>query len=259
MKTLSFIGSGNVATHLAKAFFAKGCSIAEIYSRTPAHAERLAIQVGAEALSDVKALGNADIYIMAVEDKAIPQLVAAMPPINALVLHTAGAVDLQLLEKFANHGVLYPLQSLHRERSIDMSAIPFLIEANTGENITIVSDLVGSLSSCIRYMDSVQRRQVHLAAVFASNFVNALLASSCDIAGKNFSLLEPLVRNTVEKAFQAQHPKEVQTGPALRGDEITMNRHLELLQGHHSLQEAYRLLSKLILNIEPNVPYNPKS
>ena len=250
MERLSFIGSGNVATHLALAFLAKGYTIAEIYSRTPAHAERLAAKTGAENLTDIKALGKADIYIIAVDDKAIPELADAMPLTSALVLHTAGSVDVNVLRKFDNYGVLYPLQSLHREHCADISAVPFLIEANTRDNLTRIAGLAGSISSIIRNVDSAQRRKIHLAAVFACNFVNALLAAACGIAADDFSLLEPLVCNTVEKAFRAKHPKDVQTGPALRGDITTINKHLDMLKAHPKLQETYSLLSKIIENGE---------
>ncbi|MDR0294578.1 MAG: DUF2520 domain-containing protein [Prevotellaceae bacterium] len=257
METLSFIGSGNVATHLALAFYAKGYTIAEIYSRTPSHAECLALKVGAKSLTDIKDLEKADIYIIAVEDKAIASIVEAMPPTTALVLHTAGSVDMNVLRKFANHGVFYPLQSLHRERYIDISAVPFLIEANTTANLTRIAGLAGNLSVPVRNVSSEQRRKLHLSAVFSCNFVNALLASARDIAGDDFSLLAPLVRNTIEKAFQAEHPKEVQTGPALRGDLPTMNKHLNMLKDQPKLQEAYNLLSKIIMNNEYTSPQPP--
>jgi len=247
MKTLSFIGSGNVATHLAMVFFAKGYTIAEVYSRTLAHAERLAEKVGAQSLRDIKDLGAAAIYIIAVEDKAIPEVVAAMPATKGLVLHTAGSVEMQVLRKFDSYGVLYPLQSLHREQEEDMD-VPFLIEANTEENLAAVADLAGSLSPCVCDRTSEQRRKLHLAAVFACNFVNNMLASACDIAGDDFILLAALVCNTIDKAFHAPHPKEVQTGPALRGDTATMNKHLAMLNGKPEQQELYRLLSKIIMN-----------
>ena len=247
MKTLSFIGSGNVAAHLAPAFFAGGYAIAEVCSPTLANAETLAVKVGAKSRTDVKMLSNADIYIIAVDDKAIQAVVDAMPPTNALVLHTAGSVDMDIMRKFTNYGVLYPLQTLHKECSIDLSAVPFLIEANNAENLAITADLAGTLSSCVRVVNSEQRRKLHLAAVFACNFVNALLSSADDIAGNDFSLLAPLVRNTVERAFQSQHPKEVQTGPALRGDVDTMNKHLAMLNTLPEYQEIYRLLSSVIM------------
>lgn len=247
MKTLSFIGSGNVATHLAKAFFSKGYTIVEICSRTLANAQALAAKVGAKSITNLKMLEKADVYIIAVNDKAINSIVEAMPSTTALVLHTAASEAMHVLRKFDNYGVLYPLQTLHRDGSADMSTVPFLIEADREENLTIVADLAASLSSSIYNMDSAHRRKLHLAAVFAGNFVNSLLAFSKDIAGDDFLLMEPLVRNTVEKAFQAPHPKEVQTGPAIRGDVETINKHLSMLNDRPRLHEAYRLLSTIII------------
>ena len=247
MDTISFIGSGHVATHLAKAFFACGYAVIDICSRTPAHAQRLAAQVNAHAAPHLRALRSADVYIIAVDDHAIPQVAQQLPDTQSLVLHTAGSVDLSVLRKFPNHGVLYPLQTLNREREADFRTVPFFIEANIQKKCDIIRRLAKSLSENVQELDSESRARLHLAAVFANNFVNSLLGVACDLAGAQFDYFKPLVEETVKKAFAVGHPAEVQTGPARRGDETSINKHLESLSLHPEWQTIYRLLTENII------------
>ena len=247
METISFIGSGHVATHLAKAFFACGYEVVDIYSRTPAHAQQLAAPINARPVHLINALRPADMYIIAVDDHALPQIVQQLPLTQSLVLHTAGAVELSALRKFPNHGVLYPLQTLNRDRETDFRTVPFFIEANIQKNYDIIHRLAKSLSENVKKLDSENRARLHLAAVFANNLVNSLLGIACDIAGAQFEDLKPLAEETLKKAFAASHPAEVQTGPARRGDEITINKHLKLLSLHPEWQTIYRLLTENII------------
>ncbi|MDR2802028.1 MAG: NAD(P)-binding domain-containing protein, partial [Prevotellaceae bacterium] len=129
METISLIGSGHAATHLANAFYARGYVIVDVYSRTPEHARQLAVQVNAQVAPGMCALRPADVYLIAVDDHAIPQVAQQLPLTQSLVLHTAGSVDLSALRKFPNHGVLYPLQTLSRECRVDFHTVPFFIEA----------------------------------------------------------------------------------------------------------------------------------
>jgi predicted short-subunit dehydrogenase-like oxidoreductase (DUF2520 family) len=247
METISFIGSGHVATHLAKAFFACGYTVIDICSRTPEHAQQLAAQVNAQAAHNIAALRPADVYLLAVDDQSIPQVVQQLQAARSLVLHTAGSVGMQVLQKFPNHGVLYPLQTLSREREVDLRAVPFFIEANIQKNYNIVHHLAESLSNSVQEIDSESRARLHLAAVFANNFVNSLLGVSRDIAGDKFAHLQPLVYETVKKAFAANHPADVQTGPARRGDENSIKKQLESLSLHPEWQTLYRLLTENII------------
>jgi predicted short-subunit dehydrogenase-like oxidoreductase (DUF2520 family) len=247
MNTISFIGSGHVATHLAKAFFACGYTVVDICSPTPEHARRLAVQVNAHAIHLINSLRPADVFIIAVDDHAIPQVVQQLPVTQSLVLHTAGPVGISALQKFPNHGVLYPLQTLTREREMDFRAVPLFIEANVQKNYNIIRCLAESLSKSVQQLDSENRACLHLAAVFAGNFVNSLLGVACDIAGAQFEWLKPLVEETVKKAFAVNHPAEAQTGPARRGDETTVNKHLKLLSLCPEWQTIYRLLTENII------------
>jgi predicted short-subunit dehydrogenase-like oxidoreductase (DUF2520 family) len=128
-----------------------------------------------------------------------------------------------------------------------LRTVPFFIEANIQKNYHIVHRLAKSLSDTVQELDSESRACLHLAAVFANNFVNSLLGVACDIAGSHFAHLQPLVRETVKKAFAAGHPADVQTGPARRGDENSIEKQWKSLSLYPEWQTLYRLLTDNII------------
>ena len=243
-KKVTIIGSGNVATQLATALYAKGCTIVETASRTLAHAQALAQTVNARATDDLQKLLPADIYIIAVTDTAIPEVAEKIDAGNALVVHTSGSTDIAILNKFSRYGVLYPLQTFTRKRPLDWHTVPLFIMANAGETLRELQSMASLLSGTIIPMPAGDLVRLHTAGVFANNFVNGLLGVAKDLAGEQFHLLYPLVRETVEKAFAAAHPRDVQTGPAVRNDAGTMAKQLAILPPE--LQPLYEQISALI-------------
>ncbi|MDY6346936.1 MAG: DUF2520 domain-containing protein, partial [Bacteroidales bacterium] len=94
-----------------------------------------------------------------------------------------------------------------------------------------------------------QRASIHLAAVFACNFSNAMYTIADKILSDNnlnLSLLLPLLKNTVAK-LEEMPPREAQTGPAARGDRNVMERHLESLSDK-KIRELYTLVSDFIMS-----------
>lgn len=105
------------------------------------------------------------------------------------------------------------------------------------------------------WADSAQRSRIHLAAVFACNFANHMYAIGEEVArraGLDFEVLKPLVAETAAKACDARSPRDVQTGPAVRNDTPTMERHLALLDGEPTLQEIYTQISNNIWKTSRN-------
>lgn len=249
---IALLGSGNVATHLGRALYAAGEEIVQVWSRNPAHAEVLARELHAPAVSDPGAVTTeADLYIVSVNDDAIVSVASRLPVHDRLVVHTSGSTGMDVLRDASDRiGVLYPLQTFSKARPVDFSGVPLAIEGNSEEDRRILNDLARKISGHVLEMDSRQRQALHVAAVFACNFTNHLYALAAGILERNqldFGLLRPLIRETSEKV-QTFMPPEVQTGPAVRGDEETMNRHLEFLRAHPELEKLYRDLSQSIVN-----------
>jgi len=246
------LGSGNVATHFGKALFDAGHRVVQVYSQTKAHAIVLADALNARAIDDLEAIDlAADLYLIAVTDGAIGQVAAQLPAaLNGIVAHTAGSVDMAVLIPHAQkYGVIYPVQTFSIAKPVDFSSVPLALEASDEATYAQLTQLVDPLSTQIFSCDSRQRLALHVAAVFASNFTNHLYAIGADILRKHaldFDLIRPLILETAQKVM-AFSPREVQTGPAIRHDVGTMQKHLELLkEGHQGLVALYQQLSEQI-------------
>jgi len=243
------LGSGNTAMVLAKMIKTAGHSVLQVWSRSYDHAEELATRVAATATDSLNDLNlQADLYIVAVSDKAIPEIASKLNVHKKLVVHTAGSVSKDVFKKTsANYGVLYPLQSLRKEMII-LPPVPFLVDGNTDEVVTLLHDFALSISDHVQVATDETRMQMHLAAVMVSNFTNHLYALTedyCKDRHLDFSLLHPLIIEVACRLTQG-NAVDMQTGPARRGDEETINKHLLLLEIDKHLQDLYHEFSESI-------------
>ena len=191
---------------------------------------------------------DADIYLIAVSDKAVEHVAATLPiPEGAAVAHTAGSVPLAAIpEKFARRAVFYPMQTFTKGREVDFSVIP---ETPSAELRPELEAFARQLSGTVIWATSEQRARVHLAAVFACNFANHMYAVGERIvrdAGIDFDVLKPLIAETAAKACDARSPLDVQTGPAVRNDFATKARHGDLLSFDLRLKNIYSTISQSI-------------
>lgn len=243
------LGAGNVATHMVNAFKENGAEIAQIWSRDLANARALANEIGAEAISDLKEVDKyADLYLIAVKDDAIAKVAKGLKDINGMVVHTSGATDITVLQDHKDYGVFYPLQTFSKSQPIDFIRVPLCLEANTEENMSSLQMMAMKLSPLIYEVDSSKRETLHVAGVFACNFVNHMYELSNKILKKNdldFEMLRPLIMETALKVQEAL-PENVQTGPAKRNDKKTILKHEELLKKTPHLQDIYKNLSNSI-------------
>jgi predicted short-subunit dehydrogenase-like oxidoreductase (DUF2520 family) len=246
------IGSGNVATILGGKLQQAGHRIVQVFSRHSEHARRLAEELHSAYVSkwdDI--LREADVYIVALSDDAILGLHADLSLPGKLVVHTGGAVPKEALLKVSgNSGVLYPLQSLRKELR-PYPGIPIMVDANIPGDLDKITTLAKSISSQVRPADNATRLRLHVAAVLVNNFTNHLYALAeeyCRSEGADFTLLLPLIRETADRLSRIP-PREAQTGPALRGDEATIKRHLELIGNHKDIKEVYTLMTRQIQGV----------
>ncbi len=244
---VSFIGSGNVAFHLAKALCEAGVVIDEVWSPNAIHRQALAAEVKAKEADKLTALTTAsDVYIIAVPDGKVAEVVAAMPKVEGIVAHTSGITSMQVVSKrFKNSGVFYPLQTFSKQRPVAVNEVPFCIEGNTEYATQTLTQLAAMLSKNIHAVSSDERKKLHLAAVFVSNFVNHLYQTANTITNENnlpFSLLIPLIEEVAAK-IKTLSPAEAQTGPARRNDKKTIAVHREMLNAHPDFEVLYNLIT----------------
>ncbi|MDX5347471.1 MAG: DUF2520 domain-containing protein [Hymenobacteraceae bacterium] len=247
------LGAGNVAWHLALALEQAGHRVQTIYNRHLHKAQELAVQLQqaeATTASDFSKL-KADVFILTVADQALPEVLQqAVFPEGSLVVHTSGSHDLSVFseKQLINGGVFYPLQTFSKSKPVDFKNVPVCIEAARETDKQLLQQLAQSISNKVAYVTSAERRVLHVAAVFACNFTNHLLGISHDILERSHldaTLLHPLIQETVDKATHFP-PFSVQTGPAARGDENIIHKHLQMLQDEPVYRQLYYLLSESI-------------
>lgn len=251
---IAMIGSGNVAWHLAPALEDSGHKITEVYSRQKDKAEQLARRLyQSEAQNHLDfSTSKADLVIIAVSDDAIAS-VSEQIKVRAktLVVHTSGGQPLEVLANASTEhiGVLYPLQTFSRHREVSFRDIPICLEANDSGVLHRLIKLARSLSKQVKLINSKERALLHVSAVFANNFTNHLLQMAEQLMHDHqldFSLLYPLIQETIVKALETG-PTQAQTGPALRNDTKTINRHLHQLNKYDaSYAEVYQLITQHI-------------
>lgn len=256
MRPLFLIGSGNVAWHLGRAFRQAGCAFKGVWSPGIAAKTDFTRETGIAALSSLAELPQTDCcIILAVPDHAISelsdQITSFIDPAHTLVVHTSGGSPMGLLgNPISRAGVLYPLQTLVYGKAMDFHQVPILVDATTHEDLTFLMALGALLSGTVRHMVDEQRQRLHLAAVMTNNFIYHLAVKTAKYVGENKlepALLHPLLTETFDR-IMAGASREWQTGPAIRADLATIQRHLQFLQSDPQLAALYRRLS---LSINP--------
>ena len=247
---VSFIGSGNVAFHLAKSMNKAGVMVDEVWSPNRGNREWLAKNVNAKTVESPAGITAAsDVYIIAVPDDKVKEVVSSLPPVKGIVAHTSGITPMSVISsRFKSSGVFYPLQTFSKQREVNMATVPFCIEGNTKVAAKKLTDLAGKLSRNIYAVNSNERKELHLAAVFVSNFVNHLYHTANTLVEENglsFELLLPLIEEVAAKV-KTLSPDAAQTGPARRNDENTLEIHREMLHPHPDFQALYDLITRQI-------------
>ena len=251
------IGSGNVAYHIAESFQAHShIHIFQVFNhRLSKEAKQFSKHFNCDLTTDYKSIyQKADIYIIAVKDDAIVEVAKQLIPLKlkGLVVHTSGSVDLNVLKNVSSKiGVYYPLQTFYKGANIDWNATPLLMEANGKSALDALKYLASPISKTLKVVNSKNRLQIHLAAVFACNFTNAMYVSAYEMIENNLSkkdteLLLPIMKQSFQK-LEMIHPKKAQTGPAMRNDKIVMKKHLQLIKQDKQLSHVYAVLSDLIM------------
>ncbi len=247
-KTFIVIGAGNMASYLLShqppVFTCMG-----IYSKTAAKAALLSQQFGVphlNSLSDIAAT-PLDYIFLAVSDTAIPSLLHSIAT-TALFISFSGMLDEHQLAIASNKAIatLWPLYSINTTVK-HSTPIPFIINNETTQHSAELRFLASQYSTTIIELSYEQRKAAHLAAVVLNNFVNHLYAVTqafCEEHQIDPLILNPLVQQTAAQ-YAALNAQNTQTGPAIRGDQDSIQKHLEILQNSH-LESIYTLLTESI-------------
>lgn len=245
------VGAGNMATSIAVALKKNGTPPVAVWSRTFSSAELLGNLVGCMYTDDLSALPPADIVIISVVDSALCEVAAKVAVLfpSSLILHTAGSIPMSALSDAgaSRYGVFYPMQTMSKHHIVPLDNVTIFIESNNEPDTSCISALASSLSTKVVYATSEQRCFLHVAAVFACNFPNALYCMVAELLeSKNlpFDSMLPLIDEAARKVHDMS-PLAAQTGPAKRGDHNVMNAHKAML--NDELSAIYESMSNYIL------------
>lgn len=246
IQSIGIIGYGNVAYQLAEVLFEKGLALDFIAGRNNEPVKVLADKYDLKAFDINETLPSVDLIILAVSDDSIKEIDLDIPQ-NTLVCHNSGSKSISDITH-PKKGVFYALQTFTKDKTVDWNKVPFLIEAESKEDENKLIQLAKNLSEDVRVMNSKQRKTLHLSAVLSCNFANYFWTMAEKICIENdidFSLLHPLIIESSSKILDYS-PADIQTGPAKRNDQNTINEHIELLNNHPDLANLYSMLSKMI-------------
>ncbi|HLW30006.1 MAG TPA: Rossmann-like and DUF2520 domain-containing protein [Brumimicrobium sp.] len=240
------IGTGKVAHHLGLELKRIGYTIESIWGRNENKAEELSKTLNTKVLSNLDRLPSYSLALICVSDGAISEVISQIQK-DIKVAYTSGSVRIEDLPKRENLGVFYPLQSFSNDKEVDISTVPFLIEATSEPFEIELKELAESLSTKVILANSEDRYNTHIAAVIVNNFTNFLYHLAEEHLKEHnldFDLLKPLIKETVSKLDELS-PIEAQTGPATRGDKNIIQKHLDDISRPET-KKIYQLFSQLI-------------
>ena len=257
IQRVTVLGAGNVGHNFGLAFKQAGYLIHEIYSRTQDSAVALSQILNCNFTTELDSLDpGADLYIIAVNDDALPTIIENFPFKDKLTVHTSGATSLEVFEGkgFSDFGIFYPVQSFSKDDTESLTPIPICVEANKEEIEELMMSFSRSLSMKVYQLDSEKRKALHVAAVFANNFSNHMYTIAeelLDDSDISFDIVRPLIERTAKK-IHSRKPASIQTGPAVRNDQKIIQKHLEHLNAHPDYKELYEAITASIVKKQAN-------
>tara|TARA_X000000368_G_C23056314_1_gene724021 strand:- start:3884 stop:4645 length:762 start_codon:yes stop_codon:yes gene_type:complete len=250
MSNIVIIGTGNVSHHFCKAILkSKKLELIQLFGRKKILPENFNQKIS--YTNNLKKIKQANFYIICVNDDAILKISNKLKVKNAIVLHTSGSSNMKLLSKHKNYGVIYPLQTFSKNKEVLFNNIPIIIEASSKIILNKIKKVSLQLSNKILECNSNQRTLIHISAVFTNNFSNYMNIISEEILLSQDidpEILKPLIEETSDK-LNYLSAKESQTGPAIRNDQITIEKHLNLLK-ETKYYEIYNNLSEKIKKLK---------
>ena len=246
MIKIILLGAGNVGHHLSKAFNkSTEIDLVQWYSRD--NSKVSCNEINTEIIDDLSKIKSADIYIISISDSYVGEISKKLNVSGKLIVHTSGSLDFSIMDNKNRRGVFYPLQTLSKNKEIELAKVPICIESENNRDLVLL-ETISKYIGCKTYkIDYNERKILHLAAIFSNNFVNHMFTIAKEILDdKNldFNILKPLINETVDKIHKLD-PENAQTGPAIRNNnEIILNHIKTLKKDDH--KKLYELMTKLI-------------
>ena len=239
---LGIVGGGRAAWAFGSAWKRIGWPLTGVWLRDESHSHITELlQAPRLDLDDLAR--DSELLLVAVSDRAIPTVAAAIPQTEALVFHASGALR-SVREGFS----LHPLKALPPVGTAsDLEGTLLVFEGDHRRTAKLIATAVGARFAEV---SAEQKALYHAAAVFGSNYVAAMLDIAVELMERagvedTREALVALAQSAIDNWRQHTDEKRF-TGPAARGDEEVMQRHLDALRGDPELAGIYELLAARI-------------
>ena len=251
----SIIGSGNIATYIGIRCLEAGRTIDEVISTNEKTGRDLAKKLNANFITDYRQ-SQATTFLIAIPDDAIRTLGQTDFFKTKKVIHTSGSIGLAELENLSeNVACIWPIYSIQKEKLPTRNDIPFVLQSSNLPTRKKAVSFLKCLTNNVTEASDEQKSILHLNAVLVNNFTNHLFAQSEKLLVENSlsfqELMLPIIQNTVEKLNNSS-PMDLQTGPAIRRDKSSVDRHLDLLKEDSNLAKLYKLFTGCIQDLTPS-------
>ena len=250
IESIALIGASNAGLAFALAARRRGLVVRGIWNRGAVGRERAAALLPGVRISglDGQVSCDASLTIVAVADSAIAEVAKRVAHLPGMLAHLSGALPASLLGR-DQAAAIHPMLSI---------ANPTLgADALTGAIVTVegasspselASVFVRRLGGRPVPLAAADKARYHAAAVFASNFVVATMASAAELAGRGLAEgLMGLARSALDNVAKSG-PTDALTGPVLRGDLATVEKHLAALTNPRD-RALYRAASLKALDV----------
>ena len=246
MITTNIIGTGRVAQTLFGLMEANtSISVLGVLGRSR---DSLGDWSRGKGIADPAQLRPAMVHIIAVSDSSIAEVAQQLKHLSGLLVHTSGTTSIEKLRPHGRIGVFYPLQTFSLDAPAQPDQIPWIIDAQHQEDLSLLTALAEELGSSATHLNDLKRKEMHLAAVMINNFTHHIWSMTQAWVAQSsgdFALLHPLAKKTLDIALQDSTGHQ-QTGPARRNDRSTLEQHLALL-GDHPLAQIYQTMTESIV------------
>ena len=255
---IGFIGAGKVGQSIGVLMFSKGVEISGYYSKTKRSALDASKRFDCIAYDTLKQLIIAsDIIGITVNDDQINQVVDDIQSLNLNIedkffFHMSGAHDALYLKKLCSNAFsLHPLRAFP-EIVTSPEAFEGIYFSLEGAN-DCVREWINRLDLLYFEISSHQKAKYHSAAVIVSNYLVSVLdfgfSQFKDIGLSEALIMKslwPLIANTIQNV-ETFGTREALTGPIVRGDIETIQRHLDVLDP--SSKHLYKALGQYTLSM----------
>lgn len=180
---------------------------------------------------------RADVLLIAVSDRALREVHAAVGQTEAVVFHASGFTP-----AFEGGFSLHPLKALPPVG--EPSSLEDVLLVFQGDRPDLARRIAAATGSRFAEISAEAKPLYHAAAVFGSNYVAAVLEIAARLIGIPEARhdLARLASSAIAN-WESHEDRRRFTGPAVRGDREVMERHLEALRDHPQVKEAYKLLA----------------